>query len=1232
MKNFVKYCFDYFKKIPVQEPSSISSLAPKVLKEERDIQKIQPYLDKLKETIDDPSINNIALTGGYGSGKSTILKTFQANNPSYRYLNISLASFKDMNASQGTDANKTIDDRLERVLEVSILQQIFYHVRPEEIPDSRFKRIINTTTRIWWVSLAFVSWFISVLILFKLNYIDKLNPQTWNLKFSLDYYALIIHIIFFLGIGLFAKVVVRLFTNSKINKLNIKGELELGDNLDKSVFNEHLEEILYFFERTDYNVVIIEDLDRFESTDIFTKLRELNILINNSKSISQDVNFVYAIKDEMFTDKSERVKFFEYIIPVIPFVNPSNAGEQMARLINEAKLENVLSKEFTEDVVTFIDDIDMRLLTNIFHEYQLYRTSLSSDLNQDELFAMITYKNLFPSDFGELSRRRGKLYSVLSSKNNYITSVVEKIEEQIKSIQPKIEEIQRERLPSLLELRRLYINEYLLQLPGLHSLKVGEVEIAHKDLNTLYKDEVFEELIKQREIRFMQYQFDYGSTYYLRNTSILISFAKIESKVDSQRSYSERKKILISKSTNEQNLFKEEIQTLKDKRAEVEAWSIKKIFENVEYDEYLEDFKDSFLIRNLIINGYLNENYNDYISLFHAVNITQEDNLFLRNIKSGHGLAFDYRLTKVENVYRKIGAKYFSRNVVLNFDLLNYMAENYDNCQDHYLLIMDQFKTHKEVNYQFIDDYINSENSNKALLINKMCSKSEGFWNYISTKSNYPENKQRQYLKLIFEHAEIDDILQYKSNSNILSFFENIGEYSSICQEIDKERLNNIFSTLDVKIDVLQLPEEGSIDLFDFIYENNYYKINEKNIETIFHYKEPDFDFSKLKTQNFSAISSSENCRGLVQYVNTNIETYVNDVLLNIKSMIEEEQIPLKVILNHESLAIDLRQSLIEMQNFVIEDISDIKDDEIVSSLIIARNVTNNWKNFEVYFQAFIEENQLDDTLINYLNEEEVYKELTQANVGNESTSDETIKNKIKVSILLCNALESEAYEALIRRIPGRWRDIDFSELEGDKVNILIRNNRLVFNSAAFESMVASHSANDLPVKFIENNFEEFLELIDELNLEIDSIVKILESDKVPHDGLIKMIKLIEQEIISENPKLARIVCNLLSEDTEAFLSNATLQNILMSSAIAEKKLRVLNSHLLQLSNYEIVTFVQSLGEEYENIFIKRRRPTFTNNNDHVKLFSNLLKRGLIKTFSEYSGDKDLIRVVANYK
>ena len=85
------------------------------------------------------------------------------------------------------------------------------------------------------------------------------------------------------------------FTKLKISKFNIKsGEFQIGNKDDSSILNEHLDEILYFFEVTSYNIVVLEDLDRFNSTEIFIKLRELNILVNNSKDINRRIIFIYG--------------------------------------------------------------------------------------------------------------------------------------------------------------------------------------------------------------------------------------------------------------------------------------------------------------------------------------------------------------------------------------------------------------------------------------------------------------------------------------------------------------------------------------------------------------------------------------------------------------------------------------------------------------------------------------------------------------------------------------------------------------------------------------------------------------------------------------------------------------------------------------------------------------------------------------------------------------------------
>ena len=91
-------------------------------------------------------------------------------------------------------------------------------------------------------------------------------------------------------------------------------------------------------------------------------------------------------------------------------------------MIKESDLEeNVFPREFLSDITTFIDDIDMRLLINIFHEFVIYRNVLKPDVlkgNESELFAMITYKNIDPEDFSKLNNKEGKLYKLINNKWN----------------------------------------------------------------------------------------------------------------------------------------------------------------------------------------------------------------------------------------------------------------------------------------------------------------------------------------------------------------------------------------------------------------------------------------------------------------------------------------------------------------------------------------------------------------------------------------------------------------------------------------------------------------------------------------------------------------------------------------------------------------------------------------------------------------------------------------------
>lgn len=557
-----------------EKPKQINSLAAKILKSEKELKKIRPYLNKLKYALLSEDVTNIAITGTYGSGKSTVLKTFQhinkqedPNNP-FEYLNISLASFKDeiiedesiskqdashnlekLKSNKAKQTNKVHDpqnrENFERLLEVSILQQMIYHVKPSKIPDSRFKRIINlTNTELTITAIFFVIWLISTFSIWQFNIFEKINPSSWTYSLQdLDISSILLIIIFLLGLIVLTVKLIRTFGNSRISKITIKGELELGEKVDKSILNQHLDEIIYFFQRTGFNVVVIEDLDRFQNTEIFTKLREINLLLNNSQLVKRKIVFVYAIRDDMFQGH-ERIKFFDYIIPIIPFINPSNANDKLTELLKEEGLVDIFSPEFIDDVITFIDDIDMRLLTNILQEFLVYKESFEHELEYDNLLAIVIYKNIHPKDFSKLHKNKGDLFDFIKNKGNYIKDLIKELDDDITTNRSEILDCEKEKSKNETELKNIYLFYLLKQLDNPAEVTIGKETVIISELSD---EENFEALLKEPKIRYTSYSIanNYGNNIFHKTKRILEkSFNDIEKEVNKEFTFNERLEII----------------------------------------------------------------------------------------------------------------------------------------------------------------------------------------------------------------------------------------------------------------------------------------------------------------------------------------------------------------------------------------------------------------------------------------------------------------------------------------------------------------------------------------------------------------------------------------------------------------------------------------------------------------------------------------------------------------
>jgi len=381
--------------------------------------------------VKDKEIKNIGIVAHYGAGKSSLLKTFRENNSSkdsgLKFLNVSLASFNnDSNSSKALTVKSEIEKNtskfanggvqdLDNAVEKSILQQMLYRKEKDDLPKSQIKRNNN------FVASKFALYFFLIItaaicaasfILYSLNFnnIEILRFEFWDVAYLM------------VGIISFIIFVVLLLATISFSKFSFKGiELELNGN-SESLLNKFLDEIIYFFQKTKYNVVIFEDLERFDNLSIFSKLRELNSILNNNELISKNgkITFIYAVKDDMFANCKDRAKFFDLILPVFSVLSPLNVRSQITSALEESNLgKDWLTKSFIHDISFYISD--MRVLNNIVNDCVTLccETDLaklhgdSAEEKHIQLFSIMAYKNLFPKDFALFEEDKGDFYLLM---------------------------------------------------------------------------------------------------------------------------------------------------------------------------------------------------------------------------------------------------------------------------------------------------------------------------------------------------------------------------------------------------------------------------------------------------------------------------------------------------------------------------------------------------------------------------------------------------------------------------------------------------------------------------------------------------------------------------------------------------------------------------------------------------------------------------------------------------
>jgi hypothetical protein len=394
----------------------------------------QVYVDAIEPVLTGESkeiVKNIALTGGYGVGKSGILQKI-ATTHERQVVQVSLSTLGLSDEAGETDSPTGKPMSTTNRIQKEIVKQLLYREDPSKTPGSRFTRIgtFKFWRRLYLAGLAalaltvffyLVGWTAQLVELVK----PHVDPGLWA------------HSGVFLALAVFVFALEHASHNRlRIEKLTTaSATISLSDE-SATYFDQYLDEIIYFFEVTDRDILIVEDIDRFDDPHIFETLRALNTLLNGARQLNgKSIRFIYAIKDSIFDElgnkaageigssanadpdgtpvekardaaiaefgRANRTKFFDLVIPVVPFISHLSARDLMIQTMRG--IEHNVSNDLIDLAARHL--ADMRLIKNIRNEFVIFRKFILTTnngelgLNQDSLFAMMLYKNIHLSDF-----------------------------------------------------------------------------------------------------------------------------------------------------------------------------------------------------------------------------------------------------------------------------------------------------------------------------------------------------------------------------------------------------------------------------------------------------------------------------------------------------------------------------------------------------------------------------------------------------------------------------------------------------------------------------------------------------------------------------------------------------------------------------------------------------------------------------------------------------------------
>lgn len=1220
------------------------TLAPKTINDAS----MREYFIALKYALSQKDVRNIAITGSYGAGKSTVISSFMKYHCDDKYINVSLAGF-DMTE------NETTVSPTHQEVELSILQQILYKENREKLPDSRIDRIIDRgphyvrgTYRALLKVIAPIA--VAAFIIYFKTISEFLRlPPSWTDVFNAHYIIKGIILVFLAftalyfitasasRIGIFDKKL-------KLSKIAIlSGDVEASDQEIPSLLNNCLDEIVYFFSKLEYKVVIFEDLDRLGTPEIFVKLREINKIVNNNIVDGNPVRFVYAVRDDLFLGADARTKFFDFILPVIPFMDSRNAFTLLKRKMSL----DTHNDKYLKDISAYIKD--MRSLQNLVNEYHVFSNVVDNGKDKIKLLSLVFYKNIYTLDYFLTDKKTGVLYSFI---RDYRTRKLHRnhfdaLETKLDLLQTKIEHLNHEPMYDHRGVREDIVCRYIPKMlwDGVYfGTGNGYSNFHHLSTLALIDDEnSFLEFLSEKENLYIG--------YFVNHQIKLLSLFDRELRGQLKEEYLKRKTNMGKDKKSAFSDLQIKTKKLKESIKLKNALSLRELTLIIGREKFAEiaqgyleaieghDFVSAQQLhalcadmRNggldalylLLSDGLVMQDFMAYRSIFHEGSMTVNDNDFLKAV--GQDLSCTTS-----------NGEYFidDENRVIS-ELVEHNRIYADGALHH----------------QLVTHLIDNEDEHLAGMFASIFSKSDEHiltvFSELYSRFGKPETFDKLIVTALQKNGYLDRMVAVLAGQPGEKFTNDIAISMIACvspeHALDKPQYRQLIHSLGCRI-ISQLTEENQEafmrhvqqvdacydELFEpitpteryclqFVAQNSLYQLTRHNVgiavSCLIENITPEEAVRKPWTLAYKHKLSE-----VSDYFSQNIDTFVRDVFISSA----EDADCIRYVLTHTSLSDDAKGDIVRKMTFSFADLSEIsaKAEFTEDQLTIS------------YHDLFYQYDRVVPgwgALIDYICEDcdmdiltaYVTKHAPVLGQLSPEVYDGDSYDLLYMKIICNDDLEEQAYQSLVAPIEINMREID-EQLSARNFCTLAAMQKLPLDAAVYETIAEQYAVQDEKISDAFVNW--FSQYKSEFLTQPEFYLR-KEKDARFFNVMLTKVMTYALFTVQERADLVSLFIDyfIVSDIADLNFPNDVLLQVFNSTSNGEFKVMLFTRFIVTgLNKHQLAGLCHQMGEdELRNVFINRTQATIAvaNRERVISILEHLQAVRIIRGFQEREGGK----------